>query len=129
VAGRDQLQDQGAEGFGEDDRLAAEPDPRLVIAGVDVAEGEAADRGWPLGVKKPPGSRSPPCAHHDPLCAMQTRERTSTRTIQNGGSLRGRTRTQVALRDMVPRQLQASTGKFVARPAYHKYVTYLTYAP
>jgi hypothetical protein len=38
--------------------------------------------------KKPPGSRSPPCAHHDPLCAMQTREWTSTRTIQNGGSAR-----------------------------------------
>ena len=36
--------------------------------------------------EKPPGSRSPPCAHHDPLCAMQTREWTSTRTIQNGGS-------------------------------------------
>jgi hypothetical protein len=35
--------------------------------------------------EKPPGSRSPPCAHHDPLCAMQTREWTSTRTIQNGG--------------------------------------------
>ena len=33
--------------------------------------------------EKPPGSRSPPCAHHDPLCAMQTREWTSTRTIQN----------------------------------------------
>ena len=32
--------------------------------------------------EKPPGSRSPPCAHHDPLCAMQTREWTSTRTIQ-----------------------------------------------
>jgi hypothetical protein len=38
--------------------------------------------------EKPPGSRSPPCAHHDPLCAMQTREWTSTRTIQNGGSAR-----------------------------------------
>lgn len=36
--------------------------------------------------EKPPGSRSPPCAHHDPLCAMQTREWISTRTIQNGGS-------------------------------------------
>jgi hypothetical protein len=33
--------------------------------------------------KKPPGSRSPPGAHHDPLCAMQTREWTSTRTIHN----------------------------------------------
>jgi hypothetical protein len=32
--------------------------------------------------KKPPGSRSPPGAHHDPLCAMRTREWTSTRTIQ-----------------------------------------------
>jgi hypothetical protein len=39
--------------------------------------------------EKPPGSRSPPCAHHDPLCAMQTREWTSARTIQNGGSARG----------------------------------------
>jgi hypothetical protein len=38
--------------------------------------------------EKPPGSRSPPCAHHDPLCAMQTREWTSTRTIQNGGYLK-----------------------------------------
>ena len=38
--------------------------------------------------EKPPGSRSPPCAHHDPLCAMQTREWTSTRTIQNGGDAR-----------------------------------------
>jgi hypothetical protein len=52
VAGRDQLLDQGVEGFGEDDRLVAEPDPRLVIAGVDMAEGEVADRGWPLGVKE-----------------------------------------------------------------------------
>ena len=39
--------------------------------------------------EKPPGSRSPPRAHHDPLCAMQTREWTSTRTIQNGGDVRG----------------------------------------
>jgi hypothetical protein len=39
--------------------------------------------------EKPPGSRSPPCAHHDPLCAMQTREWTSTRRIQNGGYMRG----------------------------------------
>ena len=38
--------------------------------------------------EKPPGSRSPPCAHHDPLCAVQTREWTSTRTIQNGGNAR-----------------------------------------
>ena len=36
--------------------------------------------------EKPPGSRSPPCAHHDPLCAMQTREWTSTRTIQSGSA-------------------------------------------
>jgi hypothetical protein len=27
----------------------------------------------------------PPCAHHDPSCAMQTRNWTSTQTIQNGG--------------------------------------------
>ena len=39
--------------------------------------------------EKPPGSRSAPCAHHDPLCAMQAREWTSTRTIQNGGTARG----------------------------------------
>ena len=52
------------------------------------------------GDEKPPGSRSPPCAHHDPLCAMQTREWTSTRTIQNGGYLRtGRGPAAVAERD------------------------------
>jgi hypothetical protein len=34
--------------------------------------------------EKPSGSRSPPCAHHDPLCAMQTREWTSTRTNSGG---------------------------------------------
>ena len=46
------LQDQGVERFGEDDRLAAQPDPDLVAAGLDVAEGEAADRGRPLGVEQ-----------------------------------------------------------------------------
>jgi hypothetical protein len=50
VAGRDQLQDPRVERFGEDDWLGTELDPHLVIAGVDMAEGEAADRGPPLGV-------------------------------------------------------------------------------
>ena len=52
MAGGDELQDQGGEGFGEEDRLAAEPEPYLVAAGLDVAEGEPADRGRPLGVEQ-----------------------------------------------------------------------------
>ena len=52
AAGRYQLQDQGVEGLGEDGRLAAGPDPHLVTSGLDVAEGELADCGWPLGVEQ-----------------------------------------------------------------------------
>src|SRR5260370_474531 len=35
-----------------DAEQAREPDLRLVMAGVDMDEGEAGDRGWPLGVKE-----------------------------------------------------------------------------
>ena len=51
-AGRGELQDQGAERLGEQDRLAAEPDAHLAVFGLDVAWGEAADRGRPLSVEE-----------------------------------------------------------------------------
>ena len=50
--GSDELQDQGVERCGEHDGLVAEPDAHLPAAGLDMAEGELADRGWPLGVEQ-----------------------------------------------------------------------------
>jgi hypothetical protein len=73
-------------------RLQDPPDPLLIdkigdVIGLYLAP--QANAAVFAVDEKPPGSRSPPCAHHDPLCAMQTREWTSTRTIQNGGCVRG----------------------------------------
>src|SRR6266516_1297082 len=50
--GGDDLEDQHVERLGKDDWLAAELDAYLAAAGLDVAEGELADRGWPLGVEQ-----------------------------------------------------------------------------
>src|SRR5205823_8384672 len=44
--------DEGGEGVGQDDGFAAEPQPHLVFVGVNVVEGEAADRGGPLCVEQ-----------------------------------------------------------------------------
>src|SRR5207247_4325356 len=48
-AGRGKLQDQGVEWLGEDGRPGGERDAHLAAAGLDMAEGEPADRSWPLG--------------------------------------------------------------------------------
>ena len=52
AAGGDELPDQAGEGLGKHDGLAAEAQPHLAVAGVDVAEGEAADGRGPLGVEQ-----------------------------------------------------------------------------
>lgn len=52
VPGRDDLPGQGIEGFGEHDGLVAETQAFFVVAGVDVMEGEAADRRRCLGVEE-----------------------------------------------------------------------------
>ena len=52
VPGGDEFADQGGEGFGQHDGFAAEPELHLVLVGVDVIEGEAADRGRPLRVEQ-----------------------------------------------------------------------------
>ncbi len=52
VAGGDELEDKCGEGIGQDDGLAAEPQTHLVLVGVHVLKGEAADRGGPLGVEE-----------------------------------------------------------------------------
>ncbi len=52
VAGGGELEDERAEWLGQDDGLAAEPEPYLLPGGVDVVEGQAADRGGPLGVEE-----------------------------------------------------------------------------
>jgi hypothetical protein len=53
AAGGDQLQDEAGQRLGEHHRLAAQPQAdRTVVAGVDVVEGEAADRRWPLSVEE-----------------------------------------------------------------------------
>ena len=44
--------DECAERLGQDDGLAAEPEPHVLLVGVDLLEGEAADRGGPLGVEE-----------------------------------------------------------------------------
>jgi hypothetical protein len=41
AAGCRQLQGEGVEGSGEDDRFAAEPDPHLAVCDRDMAEGQA----------------------------------------------------------------------------------------
>ena len=52
VAVLDEFADQGVEGLGQRDGFAAEPQPDLVFACVDVLEGEPADRGGGLGVEQ-----------------------------------------------------------------------------
>ncbi len=51
-AGGGELEDECVEGLGQHDGLAAEPEPHVLRAGVNLVEGEAADRGGPLGVKE-----------------------------------------------------------------------------
>ena len=48
----DELEDKRVEGLGQNDGLAAEPEPYLLLVGVDMVEGEAADRGGALGVEE-----------------------------------------------------------------------------
>jgi hypothetical protein len=43
---------EGGQRFREHDRFAAQSQPHIAVTGVDVIEGEAADRGRPLGVKQ-----------------------------------------------------------------------------
>ena len=52
AAGCRQPQGECVEGPGEHDGLAAEPDEHLPVRGLDVAEGQAADHGRPLGVEE-----------------------------------------------------------------------------
>ena len=52
VAGSDELADEGVDGCGQYDGLTAEPEPDLLFVGVNVVEGEAADRGGALGVEE-----------------------------------------------------------------------------
>ncbi len=51
-AGGGQREDQSAGRLGQHDGLAAEPDAHLAVCGLDVAEGEAADRRGSLGVEQ-----------------------------------------------------------------------------
>ncbi len=52
VAGGDELTGQAGQGLGEEHGLAAEAEPYFVVAELDVAEGEPADRGRPLCVEQ-----------------------------------------------------------------------------
>ena len=52
ATGRDDREDKRGDGFGQHDGLVAEPETDLPGAGVDVVDGEAADRGRPLGVEQ-----------------------------------------------------------------------------
>lgn len=52
AAGGDELSDEGVDRRGEDDGLAAEPEAYLGVAGLDVVEGELADRGCGLRVEQ-----------------------------------------------------------------------------
>jgi hypothetical protein len=52
AAGGGELKDQGVEWPGQDDGLAAEPEPHVLLAGVNMVQGQAADRGGPLGVEE-----------------------------------------------------------------------------
>ena|GEM_PF-6005266 len=45
AAGGDELEYEAGEGFGVHDGLVAQPQAYFVVAGLDVVEGEAADRG------------------------------------------------------------------------------------
>jgi hypothetical protein len=53
TSGRDELEGERVEWLGQDDGFAAQPQPNLVVLdGLDVVDGEAADRGRPLGVEQ-----------------------------------------------------------------------------
>ena len=52
AAGGGELEDDGVEWPGQHDGLAAEPEPHVLLADVNMVEGQAADRGGPLGVKE-----------------------------------------------------------------------------
>jgi hypothetical protein len=45
-------EDEAGEGFGQHDGFVAEPQPHLAVVVLHVFEGEAADRGGPLGVEQ-----------------------------------------------------------------------------
>ena len=60
-SGCDEDEDETGERFGQRDGLAAQADAYLLLAGLDVVEGEAAEGGGTLGVEedqKPGGTRS-----------------------------------------------------------------------
>ena len=59
VAGSDEFADERGEGFGQHDGFAAESEHHPVFVGVDVVEGEPADRGGPLGVEQDEQSGDP----------------------------------------------------------------------
>jgi hypothetical protein len=67
AAGGGELQDECVERLGQDDGLAAEPEPHVLLAGVNMVQGEAADRGGPVGAQLP---RSRPAAAAHQLGAM-----------------------------------------------------------
>lgn len=52
AAGGDELEDERVEWLGQLDGLAAELEPYLVLAGVDVVKGQAGYRGGSLGVEE-----------------------------------------------------------------------------
>ena len=53
AAGGGELEEERVEGLGQHDGLAAEPEPYLLLAGVNMVDGEAAGRrGGPLGVEE-----------------------------------------------------------------------------
>jgi hypothetical protein len=45
AAGGDELEDECVEGLGQHNGLAAQPEPHVLPAGVDMIQGQAADRG------------------------------------------------------------------------------------
>jgi hypothetical protein len=45
-------EDKAGQWFGEHDGLTAQPQPHLIVTGLDVVKGEAADRRRPLGVEQ-----------------------------------------------------------------------------
>ena len=48
----DEMEDEGVEWIGQNDGLAAEAKPYLLLVGLDMVEGEAADGGDPLGIEQ-----------------------------------------------------------------------------
>ena len=51
-SGRDELADEGGEGVGQHNGFASEPECEVLLGGVNVVQGEAADRCGPLGVEQ-----------------------------------------------------------------------------